>query len=56
MAQYKVIAGNLAGREPGDVISDDDLATANVGALIEGGHIEMMSASAKPKTDKKDEN
>ena len=56
MAQYKVISGNLAGRQPGDVISDDDLATANVSALIEGEHIELMNAPAKPKTDKKDEN
>ena len=49
MTTYTVTSHKLAGHQQGDVVSDDDLAHANVAALIAGGHL----AEAKPKTSRK---
>jgi len=49
MASYKVISDLVAGKQPGDTITDEELLGCNVEALIEGGHV----AEAKPtKADK----
>lgn len=44
---YKVLSDNFAGHKQGDTISADDLAGANIEALIEGGHISKAAASKK---------
>lgn len=46
MATYK-ITGPLpvAGREPGDTLSDEDLADLNVDWLVELGHISPTKAA-----------
>jgi len=50
MASYKVLSDLVAGKKPGDTITDDELLGCNVEALIEGGHI---TADTKPtKADK----
>ena len=49
MTSYTVTSHKLAGYEKGDVVSDDDMAHANVAALIAGGHL----TEAKPKTSRK---
>ena len=49
MITYTVTSHRLAGHEQGDVVSDDDMAHANVAALIAGGHL----TEAKPKTSRK---
>lgn len=49
MASYKVISDLVAGKQPGDTITDEELLGCNVEALIEGGHV----AETKPtKADK----
>jgi len=45
MTSYTVTSHNLVGHEHGDTVTDDDLAGANVPALIAAGHL----AEAKPK-------
>jgi len=47
MAQYKVVSAKLSGKNPGDLISDDELVGVNVDALIEGGHIAPASKNKK---------
>ena len=49
MTKYTVTSHKIAGHEQGDVVSDDDMAHANVAALIAGGHL----TEAKPKTSRK---
>lgn len=39
MATYKVIADNIAGKNPGDSITDEELEGANIEALLDSGHI-----------------
>lgn len=47
---YQVISDNFAGREPGDVLTADDLDGLNIDALIEGGHI-IKTSSKKQKAE-----
>ena len=49
MATYKVIADNLAGKKPGDIITDEELIGCSVEALILGGHIEANKTSKTTK-------
>jgi hypothetical protein len=39
MASYKVVSDLVAGKNPGDTITDEELLGVNVEALIEAGHI-----------------
>ena len=40
MNTYKVVGDcEVAGKNLGDILTEDDLGDANVAALIEGGHI-----------------
>ena len=39
MATYKVVADNIAGKNPGDSITDEELEGANIPALLDSGHI-----------------
>lgn len=42
--EYKIVGGHsVAGGEPGDIITSDDLAGLNVDHLIESGHIEPVA-------------
>ena len=55
MTTYTVTSHKLAGLEQGDVVSDDDMAHANVAALIAGGHLTeattKTSRKAKPESE-----
>jgi hypothetical protein len=48
MAQTYKIIGDLpvAGKNPGEIVSDGELEGANVEALIEGGHIAPTTSKA----------
>ncbi len=49
MTSYTVTSHKLVGHKHGDTVTDDDLAGANVPALIAAGHL----AEAKPKNSRK---
>jgi hypothetical protein len=51
MAQYKVMAGRIAGKKVGEIVSDADLKNANVSALIDGGHLAIVTNSKASKLD-----
>lgn len=37
---YRIVGGRpVAGKQPGEVLSEDDLEGVNVDALIRGGHV-----------------
>lgn len=57
MAQYKVTSDLLSGHKNGDIVTDADLAGANIAALVEGGHLapsrtEKVEKPSTPKDDK----
>lgn len=53
MKQFKVTSARLKGFALGATVSEDDLAGANVKALLEGGHLaEVGSKVSKNSTDK----
>ena len=40
MATYLIVGErSIAGKPPGSTLNDDELATCNIAALIDGGHI-----------------
>ena len=47
MASYKVLSNRVSGKKAGDLISDEELAGANVDALIEAGHIAANNSKKK---------
>lgn len=47
MASYKVLSNRVSGKKAGDLISDEELAGANVEALIEGGHLALVANKKK---------
>lgn len=48
MTLYKIVGPlNICGHEPGSTVGDDDLAGADVGHLIETGHIEPIRKATK---------
>lgn len=53
MSKYKIAGARpVAGHAPGDTISETDLAGANIGALVEAGHlVPTASAPSKKSTD-----
>lgn len=53
MKQYKVISSRMPNHKQGGTVSEDDLAGANVEALLDGGHIaEIGSRFTKKDNDK----
>jgi len=53
--RYEIIGTTkVAGKDPGEIVTDDDLASANVHALIVGGHIAPATTS-KPKAEEADD-
>lgn len=47
MASYMVVGDReVAGKKPGEVVSDDELAGSNIPALLEGGHLAPTKAPA----------
>jgi hypothetical protein len=55
MKQYKVLADNLSGHKQGDTVSENDLAGANVEALIQGEHIAEIGSKTSNKQPKVEE-
>lgn len=48
MARFKITGNHtVAGKNPGDFVTDNDLEDANVDALVEGGHLEANSTTKK---------
>jgi len=47
MASYKVLSNRVSGKKAGDLISDEELAGANVDALIEAGHLAANNSKKK---------
>jgi hypothetical protein len=47
MANYKVASDNVAGKKPGDVITEQELEGCNIDALVEAGHIVGETKSSK---------
>jgi hypothetical protein len=57
VSEYKIVGNhNVVGHEPGNIISDDDLAAVDVQHLIDAGHITPVSKAVKaaPVTNEKD--
>jgi hypothetical protein len=46
MASYKVLSDRVADKAAGDTITDAELEGCNIGALIEGQHIEAIAVRA----------
>lgn len=42
MKKFKVLSERLAGKNAGDLIDENDLSGANIEALLQGGHIEVL--------------
>lgn len=55
MTTYTVTSHKLAGHEQGDVVSDDDMAHANVAALIAGGHLTETTTKTSRKAKQESE-
>lgn len=50
--KYKITGQHkVAGHEPGEMVTSDELAGANVDALIKSGHL-VEAAAPTPKSDK----
>jgi len=48
---FRIIGNhNVAGKAPGDVLSDEELAGCNLAALVEGGHLEPIKKAVKTAT------
>lgn len=47
MGSYKVASDLVAGKKPGDTITDQELEGCNIDALIEAGHIVGETKSSK---------
>ena len=43
MATYKIISDNVAGKQAGDTITDEELNGCSVDALIVSGHIQKTT-------------
>lgn len=44
---YRVVGSrNVAGVEPGSILNSDDLHGCNLGALVEGGHLQPIPPRA----------
>lgn len=56
MASYKVIGGReVAGKQAGETVSEDDLAGCNIPALIEAGHLAPITTTKATKAETSEE-
>lgn len=53
--KYVVQAGTIAGKTEGETLTDEELASANVHALIIGGHIKPATQPNPETVDEADE-
>lgn len=55
MAQFKVVSSRLSGHPQGALVTEKDLESANIAALVEAGHIaEIGSKPTKKETKEQD--
>jgi hypothetical protein len=55
MSSYKILSDRLTLGKQGQTIDDDALVSANIQALIDGGHIALVSAKkTEENTESKD--
>lgn len=47
MASYKIASDMIAGKQPGDTISEQELEGCNIDALVEAGHLVGETKSSK---------
>lgn len=52
MTNYKVLTNMMTDRKEGDLVSEKDLAGANIDALVEAGHLGIIHKAIKEETDK----
>lgn len=43
--KYQVLSDNFADKEPGEIVTADELEGCNIPALIEAGHIAALTQS-----------
>lgn len=55
MKQFKVVSHRLANHPAGSTVSEDDLAGANVEALLDGGHIAEIGSKVTKKEQHKEQ-
>ena len=55
MAQFKVVSSRLVGHAQGSLVSEGDLAGANIAALIEAGHIAEIGSKPSKKEQAKEQ-
>ena len=55
MKQFKVVSQRLANHPAGSTVSEDDIAGANVEALLEGGHIAEIGSKVTKKEQHKEQ-
>lgn len=55
MAQFKVVSSRLVGHAQGSLVSESDLAGANIAALIEAGHIAEIGSKPSKKEQAKEQ-
>lgn len=49
---YKIVGDRkVAEKEPGEILSEEDLAGSNIDALIEGGHLAPTSTTKAAKAE-----
>jgi hypothetical protein len=51
MKQFKVVSDKMPRFKQGETVSEDDLAGANVEALLDGGHIAEVGSKFTKKQD-----
>jgi hypothetical protein len=49
MTQFKVVSHKMAHHKQGDTVDENDLAGANIQALLEGGHIAEIGSKVSKK-------
>ena len=54
MAQFKVVSSRLSGHAQGSLVSEQDLAGANIAALIEAGHLAEIGSKVSKKEQAKE--
>jgi len=55
MKQFKVISSRMPNHKQGATVSEDDLAGANVEALLDGGHIAEIGSKVSKKEQAKEQ-
>lgn len=56
MASYKISGTRpVAGKQPGETLTDEELDGCNIGALLEGGHLTPATTTKTVKVVKQEE-